>query len=223
MTLDFIHTLEAEFAKHADAKVAFEQKQYLRGQFEYYGLKTPIRREVQKPFLAKEFLPSKNEMKKIVQTCWEKPQREFHYFGQELALKYAKKLEKEDLPFLEYLITHKSWWDTIDHIATKLVKPYFKKFPELRNTTIDKWLASENMWLQRSSILFMLKDKEQTDLEYLEYVINSLLDSKEFFINKAIGWILRDYSRIDEDWVVDFVERTPLEPLSKREALRLLK
>jgi len=181
-----------------------------------------IRREIQKPFLDKAHLPSKEEMLQIVIECWKKPQREFHYFGQELAIKYVKQYEVSDLQFLEYLITHKSWWDTIDHIATKLVKPYFKKFPEQRNATVDKWLASGNMWLQRSSILFMLKDKEHTDLDYLEYVINSLLGSKEFFINKAIGWILRDYSRIDEDWVIDFVERTELEPLSKREALRLI-
>ena len=218
----FISILENEFKKKEDRAIAAQQKAYMKGQFEYFGLKTPIRREIQKPFLDKAHLPSKRDMLQIVMECWKKPQREFHYFGQELAIKYVKQYEVSDLQFLEYLITHKSWWDTIDHIATKLVKPYFKKFPEQRNATVDKWLASGNMWLQRSSILFMLKDKEHTDLDYLEYVINSLLGSKEFFINKAIGWILRDYSRIDEDWVIDFVERTKLEPLSKREALRLI-
>ena len=218
----FISILETEFKKKEGRTIAAQQKAYMKGQFEYFGLKTPIRREIQKPFLDKAHLPSKQDMLQIVMDCWKKPQREFHYFGQELAIKYVKQFEVSDLDFLEYIITHKSWWDTIDHIATKLVKPYFKKFPEQRNATVDKWLASGNMWLQRSSILFMLKDKEHTDLEYLEYVINSLLGSKEFFINKAIGWILRDYSRIDEDWVIDFVERTKLEPLSKREALRLI-
>lgn len=220
---DFISILETEFKKKEDRNIAAQQKAYMKGQFEYFGLKTPPRREIQKPFMIKEFLPPKDEMVEIVMECWKKPQREFHYFGQELATKYIKQFEKKDLTFLEYLITHKSWWDTIDYIAPKLVKHYFKKFPEQRNVTVDKWLASGNIWLQRSSILFMLKDKEKTDLEYLEYVINSLLGSKEFFINKAIGWILRDYSRIDEDWVINFVERTPLEPLSRREALRLIR
>lgn len=219
---DYIDALSLEFKANADSKIASEQKAYLRDQFLFYGIKTPQRRTIQKPFLVKQFLPPKENLDDLIKTLWQKPQREYHYFAQELAQKYAEKFEKQDIALLEYMITHNSWWDTVDSIATKLVKAYFKKFSDQRNEFIDKWLSSENIWLQRTCLIFQLLEKEKTDLKLLEHVINSLLNSKEFFINKAIGWILRDYSRTDANWVIDFVERTKLESLSRREALKSL-
>ena len=100
---------------------------------------------------------------------------------------------------------------------------YFKKFPEQRAESVQKWLDSGNIWLQRCALLFQLKYKEEIDAKLLSHVIQSLLGSKEFFINKAIGWVLREYSRTNPTWVVSFVEVHTLHNLSKREALRLLK
>ena len=85
------------------------------------------------------------------------------------------------------------------------------------------YIQSNNIWLQRSAIIYQLKYKEEVDTQILSYTINSLLGSKEFFINKAIGWSLRQYSRYNPKWVVEFVDQTPLEDLSRREASRLLK
>lgn len=219
---DFIKALKSEFEAHADSDIAKQQKAYLRDQFLFYGIKTPVRRNMQKPFLAKQYLPPKENLENLVKILWTKPHREYHYFAQELVQKYTKNFDRKDISLLEYMITHNSWWDTVDLIATKLVKAYFKKFPGQRDQYIEKWLSSENIWLQRTCLIFQLLEKGETDLKLLEKVINSLLGSKEFFINKAIGWILRDYSRTDADWVIDFVERTALEPLSKREALKLI-
>lgn len=120
------------------------------------------------------------------------------------------------------MVTHKSWWDTVDYISIKLMGAYFKKFPEQRELYVKKWLASENIWLQRSALLFQLKYKENLDTTILSNAINYLVGSKEFFINKAIGWVLREYSRTNPKWVVDFVEKTNLNSLSRREALSLL-
>lgn len=220
---DYLAALQLELETHGDPKIASEQKAYLRNQFLFYGIKTPVRRDMQKPFLAKQYLPPKENFENLVKTLWKKPQREYHYFAQELAQKYTKQFEEKDILLLEYMITHNSWWDTVDLIATKLVKAYFKKFPDQRDQYIEKWLSSKNIWLQRTCLIFQLLEKEKTDLKLLEHVINSLLGSKEFFINKAIGWILRDYSRTDADWVIDFVEQTSLEPLSNREALKLIR
>ena len=121
------------------------------------------------------------------------------------------------------MLTHNSWWDTVDFIAPKLIGAYFVSFPDQRDAYVNKWLLSKNIWLQRSCIIFQLLRKEKTDTEFLEKIINSLLGSKEFFINKAIGWALRDYSRTDAEWVKHFASKTDVHPLSKREALRLLK
>ncbi|MFH6603386.1 DNA alkylation repair protein [Maribacter algicola] len=219
---DYIKVLRVEFEAHSDSKIAAEQKAYLRDQFLFYGIKTPIRRSIQKPFLAKEYLPVKENLDGLIRLLWNRPQREYHYFAQELAQKYVKQFEKRDIQLFEFMVTTNSWWDTVDFIAPKLISEYFKKFPEQRDPYIEKWLASNNIWLQRSCLIFQLLSKDNMDTELLARVINSLLGSKEFFINKAIGWALRDYSRTNPAWVSDFATKTPLEPLSKREALRLL-
>jgi 3-methyladenine DNA glycosylase AlkD len=115
----FINTLELEFVKNGNPKIALEQKAYMRNQFEFYGIKSTERREIQKPFLVKEFLPKKVELDKILIALWEKPQGDYQYFSQELAFKYVKQLEKKDIDLFEYMVTHKSWWDTVDFIAAK--------------------------------------------------------------------------------------------------------
>jgi len=219
---EFIRTLESEFSKHADSKIASEQKAYLKNQFEFFGMKTEARRVVQKPFLIKSFLPPKGEAKEIIKELWLKPEREYQYFSQELAQRYIKQFEKSDIKLFEFMVVNKSWWDTVDFIATKLIGEYFKTYPEQREQYVRKWIDSKNIWLQRSAILFQLKYKEKLDTQILTFVINSLLGSKEFFINKAIGWILRQYSRTNPNWVIDFVNKTSLAPLSRREALRLI-
>jgi len=220
---EYLHLLETEFTQNAHAKTAVAQAAYMKNNFLFLGIKTPLRREIQKPFLITEFLPPKNKAYIIVKTLWQKPEREFHYFAQELAFKYIKQLEKDDILLFEYLITHQSWWDTVDIIAPKLVGAYFKKFPNERDIYINQWLNSNNIWLQRSAILFQLHYKNKLDTQMLSYIINELKGSREFFIKKAIGWMLRQYSRTNPSWVIDFVANTELSGLSSREALRLIK
>ena len=136
-------------------------------------------------------------------------------------MKFKNKLDEEDLELIEYMITHNSWWDTVDMIASHLIGAYFKKYPKKKHALILKWSKSEDMWIRRTSIIFQLKYKDETDTELLAQVIENNLGSKEFFINKAIGWALRTYSAIDPEWVEDFVENHPdLANLSKKEALR---
>jgi 3-methyladenine DNA glycosylase AlkD len=219
----FIDTLKIEFEKHINAKVALEQKAYMRNQFEFYGLKSAERREIQKPFFNKEYLPNKSDLNIIVKTLWEKPQRDYQYFSQELAFKYVKQLEKKDIKLFEHMVTHKSWWDTVDFIAVKLMGAYFKAYPQQTAKYVKKWLKSNNIWLQRSALLFQLKYKKDLDTEILSSTINAILGSKEFFINKAIGWVLREFSRTNPKWVIEFVNKTALNSLSKKEALRLIK
>ena len=220
---DFIDSLKHEFESNANPHIAENQQAYVRNKFQYYGLTTTIRRAIQRPFLIKEFLPPKKELFVLTQELWQKEQREYQYFAQELVLKYAKQVQKQDIAIYEYMVINKSWWETVDFIAVKLMGNYFKTFPELKEMYIDKWLKSNNIWLQRSALLFQLKYKEGLDTQLLSKCIVSLLGSKEFFINKAIGWVLREYSRTNPEWVVNFTQKKALNPLSKREALRLIK
>ncbi len=220
---NYIETLEIEFQKNSDPNIAKGQKQYLKDQFECYGLKTPFRRQLQKPFLEKAYLPSQQDLVQIVKRLWQKPQREFHYFAQELTYKYHKKVQPQDIILYEFMITHQSWWDTVDFIATKLVSNYFKVYPDQIPIYIERWNTSSHLWLQRTAIIFQLHYKKDVDTHLLQDIILKHLGSREFFINKAIGWMLRNYSRTNPEWVIDFVDTHELHPLSKREALRLLK
>lgn len=220
---EYIETLAIEFKEHSNKKVASEQKAYMRNQFEFFGLKSAERRIIQKPFLVKEFLPPKKDLFDIIIQLWDLPQRDFQLYGQELVFKYIKQFEKPDIDILEFMVTHKSWWDTVDFVAYKLMGAYFKKYPDERLTHVQKWLQSDNIWLQRSALLFQLKYKEELDKSILTHAIESLLGTNEFFINKAIGWVLREYSRTDAQWVQLYVDRTELSNLSKKEALRLIK
>jgi len=219
---DFIELLELEFQRNANIKRSISQKAYMRNQFEYFGLDSKTRRQIQKPFLLTNFLPKKSEAKEIIIELWRKPQRDFQYVALELAFKYLKSFEKEDITLFEYMVIHKSWWDTIDYIAPKLIGNYFLKFPEQRDFYVKRWIASNDIWLQRSAILFQLKYKSNLDVDFLEKTICSLNKTNEFFINKAIGWVLREYGKTNPNWVIEFTNKTFLSNLSRREALRLI-
>jgi len=219
----FLNTLEDHCKREANPTIAEGQKAYMRHQFDFYGIKTPVRRGIQKILFQKDLLPPKEDLFAIIKSLWDLPQRENQYIGQELAKRYLKNLEPDDHLIFGFMITHKSWWDTVDFIASNLVGAYFKDFPEKRDEITDNWMSSGNMWLQRSVLLFQLKYKETLDTAFLEKTVQKLLGSDEFFINKAIGWILREYSKTNPEWVINFVKETPLHSLSRKEALRLIK
>ena len=215
-----VNQIQILFARHANPEIAASQKAYMKHRFDFYGIQSVKRRELQKPFLAKSNLPEKWEAFELIRQFWDLPQREMQYFGLDLISRYHTQLERDDMGFLEYLLTQKSWWDTVDLLAVHSVGTYFQKFPENKEDLLEGWLDSENIWLQRSCLLYQLKYKDKLNTAELEKTIERLNGSKEFFINKAIGWILREHSKTDPDWVRAYVERVELHPLSRREALK---
>ena len=220
---NYLESVERAFSANADNDIARKQASYMRDQFSFFGLKSPVRRELARPFLAKANLPSKEELDTIVKTLWQKPERELQYFAMELCAKYLRKAEHADIELFEFMVVTKSWWDTVDFIASTLIGNYFKNFPNEIAPKVDDWLVSGDIWLQRSAILFQLKYKDQTNEELLAEVIRTMLGSQEFFINKAIGWALREYSKFNPEWVANFADKAKLSGLSRREALRLIK
>jgi len=195
-------------------------KAYMRDQFEYLGIKTPQRRELLKKFIAENGLPNFAALETIVLELWALPEREYQYIALGFISRFRKELQLNSVELLEYLIVTKSWWDTVDGIAAEDVGTLFKRFPELHETYLAEWRKSDNFWLRRTAILFQLDYKKETDFHLLSEIIRENLGSKEFFINKAIGWALRQYARTDPDPVRKFVTETDLHPLSQREALK---
>ena len=214
--------LIALLSEAKNPEIALQQKAYMKNKFEFFGLKAPTRRSIYKPFLLKNNLPEKSEAIEIIKELYKQPQRELHYFAVELAVKYKKQFEIEDIIWIEDLITQNSWWDTVDFVAANIVGAYFQTFPNQIEAVTKKWMNSGNFWLQRTCLLFQLKYKENTDIQLLTKFIIELAPEKEFFIRKAIGWILREYAKTDAEWVKKFVSdyKKILSNLSQKEALK---
>jgi 3-methyladenine DNA glycosylase AlkD len=201
---------------------AIPMKKYMRDQFEFFGLKMDERRALCKEYMNSHPLPEGKRLRDIVRELWMQPERDFQYFAIELLIKCRKEWAEDDIGLFEELIVDKSWWDTVDFLATQVIGPWFMKFPKYMKPVTGRWNRSENMWLQRMSILFQLKYKQQTNLELLYKYVNHLSGSDEFFVQKAIGWILREYSKTDPVEVQDFLRKNKLKPLSRREAVKVM-
>ena len=211
------------FKDNASKENAVPMKKYMRDQFDFFGIKSPERRELYKLFKSKNGLIPESNKSEIVTWCWAQDEREYQMFAMEFLGKSAKKEGLEIIKLYEFMITNKSWWDTVDYIASNLVGVYFQKFPEKIDDITSSWMRSKNMWLQRTCLLFQLKYKSKLDTELLTTFIDELSDSKEFFIQKAIGWILREYSKTEHGFVIDFINNNKMANLSKREGLLFLK
>jgi 3-methyladenine DNA glycosylase AlkD len=218
----YVKSIQALFIEHADPKQAAPMKAYMRDQFEYLGIKSPRIRELLRQFFNDNGLPGLSDLARIVRELWSLPQREFQYVATSLIAKFENQLPEDFIDTLEYLLVTKSWWDTVDAISTGILGPYFKRYPKIRNKYLAKWRKADNFWLRRVTLLFQLNYKQETDFELMRKIIRENINSKEFFINKAIGWALRQYTRVDPEAVRKFVKETPLHPLSAREALKWL-
>ncbi len=212
-----IDNLERIFIEKGDSEYAQKERSYMRNKFFFFGIKAPERRKITADFLniAVNNL-NRLEFERLIGSLWKKKEREFQYFGIDALNK--RKIEDIDIELLEHVITTKAWWDSVDPLA-KVTSRYFLVFPEKKNK-IDEWISKNNIWLQRTSLIFQLGMGKETDEELLFSTIRKLKKSEEFFIKKAIGWALRDYSRHFPERVISFVENENLSSLSKREALK---
>jgi 3-methyladenine DNA glycosylase AlkD len=217
----YLNEIKKIFAANANATIAKGAKAYLLNQFEFYGIKTPLRRELSKTFYKAHTIKDHTELSILVKECFGEPQRELHYFAIELLGHHEKLWSKKTLPLIEWMITHNSWWDSVDSTNTHVISKFFLTFPEFTQEYTFKWNRSSNKWLKRMSILFQLTYHEKTNIVLLtEYIEHCQLE-EDFFIRKAIGWALRTYAYTDPKWVVKFVKTHPqLSNLSKREALK---
>jgi len=218
----YVEQVKECYYKNGSSLKAIPMKHYMRDQFEYVGIQTPLRRKISKPFLKKDKLPLISELESIIREFWMLEGREFQYFAQELAMKYIKVIPKDFISTYEFMIVNKSWWDTIDIIAKKLIGPYMIRFPEERELLLEKWLSSQNIWLQRTCLLFQLGYKENTDAGRLFQIIERLKSIDEFFIQKAIGWALREYSKVNPAVVCDYISSTELSKLAFTEGMKVI-
>ncbi len=218
----YVRQIKALFGAHANPREAAGMQRYMRDQFEYLGIKGPVIGALLRQHVEAHGLPPLPDLDPILRDLWALPQREFQYAATILLGRREPELPAGFIRTLEYLLVTKSWWDTVDTIATGTVGLHFKRYPSVKARSLAKWRRSSNFWLRRACILFQLKYKQETDFGLMQEIIRENLGSQEFFINKAIGWALRQYTRVDPQGVRRFVAETPLNPLSAREALKWL-
>jgi 3-methyladenine DNA glycosylase AlkD len=192
----------------------------MRNQFEYFGMEAKLWRHIVKTHIKTKPAPAYSELPPIITELWQLPQREYQYAAVEIMAAQKKLWQPDIIELIEYCIVHKSWWDTVDHIASELTGDYFNLFPEQVKPVTSRWNKSLNIWLQRSSIMFQKFYKKETDTALLSAYILNLANSNEFFVQKAIGWALREYGKTDPGWVKKFVGANKLSNLSCKEALK---
>ncbi len=216
-------SLEIILSSEKDEDKASWQASYMRLQFPFFGIPKPQLDKLIKTFLQDNPIDDEAQLMIFMRNCWDREQREFQYVALTAGTKYKKLWTPNFLAFLKELIVAKSWWDTVDYLAANLVGLLIKQYPELI-TEMDRWVKDPNMWVRRSALLFQLKWKQETDQKRLFSYCLALQHEKEFFIRKAIGWALREYSKAAPNEVRTFLEanKDTLSPLSYKEGMKRL-
>lgn len=221
--MPFIKSLETAFQEKCNAENAFAMAKYMRNHFSFFGIKTEDRRPIFKATWKENHQEIAENPRGIAWELFTKQQRELHYCAIEILTKELKgKYKKDDIHLIEKLIITNSWWDSVDTIAKNILGEYLLEHPLQIENVIERFSNSKNMWLNRSAILFQLGYKQKTNFDLLKSECEKHKNSNEFFIQKAIGWALREYAKTNPEAVKNFVVNNNLKPLSKKEALKNL-
>ena len=214
----FMQQRMAEAGNTDDAKA---MQAYMKTEQPFYGVKSPERKAIFKQAREHTKISSFIEYKRLVLWLWSGENREEQYLAMDAAEYYKSFRTLEAFPVYEEMLNEASHWDTVDKLASNLIGPLVKEHRELEDV-VRGWRESENMWLRRASLLVHLKHKAETNLPLLEETILMLASEKEFFIRKAIGWVLREYAKTDAEFVKRFVmtHQEQLSSLSRQEALK---
>lgn len=200
---------------------AVNMAKYMKNQFDFLGINKPELKKIEREYF-KEIKNRKYIDYDFVNKCYGDNNREFQYVALDYLINKKRYLTNEDIPFIKNLIVTKSWWDTSDMIY-KLIADMALKYEDI-NEILISWSKDNNIWIRRVSIIHQLHRKEKTNTELLEKIIVNNFGSDEFFINKAIGWALRDYSKTNKEWVSNFINKykDKMANLSIKEASKYL-
>ncbi|NGX31698.1 MAG: hypothetical protein K940chlam8_01074 [Chlamydiae bacterium] len=216
-----ISDLEATFLENASVEVSMSQAQYMKNLFPFFGIQKPKRAELQRSIFKSYPIQNEDELLAIIDYLWTKAEREYHYAACDLGEKYLKLCSQKALKTFEAMIRVKSWWDTVDKIASNLFGLVLLKYPQ----SLDHWIQDPCLWIRRTILIYQLRYKEKTNKEKLFEYCEKLMHEKEFFIQKAIGWALREYSKTNPQDVKAFImkNKPKLSSLSFKEGIRLIK
>lgn len=221
---ELIQGLTTEFLKHKNEQNSLAMSQYMKGRFAFFGIKSEVRKSIQKKWMST--IPvtfTSQERWELMQELWQHEEREYHYVAIDWLNAWKKGwINEEDSNKLKWLIENNTWWDSVDAIASNYLGKYAMKFPESAKEMVQEWRDDSNFWINRSCLIFQLKYKKEVDFDLLKSLIVQFQPNKEFFIQKAIGWSLRQYSKFEPDEVRKFVTEIKLTGLAFREATKYI-
>lgn len=215
--------ISAAFEGARDPAAAPAMKAYMKHQFEFLGIGSTRRVELSREATADLARPTPNDLDTLARAMWRKREREYQYFACWYLRRNVQVLGPDFLDTAHHLLTTKSWWDTVDELAQNIVGPIVLADRDLV-ATMDEWVRSDNLWLARTAILHQNRFKDRTDTDRLFDYCEQRAADTDFFLRKAIGWALREYTKTDAKAVRRFVKAhdAELSGLSKREALKWL-
>jgi 3-methyladenine DNA glycosylase AlkD len=205
----------------ADPDRAAAMRAYMKDVAPYLGMATPERRAATRPLFKLWGQPTQDELGATARLLWSQPEREYQYSACDFIAKYHAVAGADFLTGqVEFLLTTKSWWDTVDSLGGAIVTPLVTRHQELVDT-MWTWLRGDNMWLTRAALQHQRGLKHATDVARLTAMCDERSTDREFFIAKAVGWALRDLAHIDVGAATQFLADHPtLPPVARREAVR---
>jgi 3-methyladenine DNA glycosylase AlkD len=218
-----VDRLARAFDQARDPVRAVGAAAYMRDQFPFLGLTSAVRRAQARAALASLPPPAESELRDVALACWARDEREFQQFACDYLTRHITVAGPAFLDTAAELITTKSWWDTVDPLATHVVAGLVRRHPAL-TARMDEWSGAADKWLVRTAILHQLHYRGATDAGRLFGYCARQAGHRDFFVRKAIGWALRHYARTDPDAVRTFLttHADALSPLSIREASKHL-
>lgn len=202
-------------------ELAEPMARYMKNLFPFCGVKKPQRALLERPFLKESLTLPLPELIQEIFRNYHKDGREYQYYAIDLAQKNIQRFTLADLAELLPLLAEKSWWDSID-AWRKVFATWVLAHPTELKQVYAFFYQHENFWYRRIAINLQLLFKEQTDPALLAQAILADLTTEEFFIQKAIGWALRDYSKVNPDWVKNFMQQHSLSKLALREGSKYI-
>ncbi len=224
---DLVAGIRAALAEAGDPEIAAGQQAYMKSAMPYHGVPAPRLKAVLRPLLTPYTPPDRDTWEATVLELWDgATHREERYAATALARHRGARAwqDPQTLGLYRHLVVTGAWWDHVDEIAAHLVGGVLGGHRTEVTPVMRAWSTDDDLWVRRTAVLSQLRHRTDTDTALLHDVIVANLDDTSFWLRKAIGWALREYSRHDPDWVRAEVARlgTRLSGLSRREATRRL-
>lgn len=199
--------VESQLRAVGDSERAEHEQRYLKSRLEHAGASVPAIRKIAKTAIAGHPELAHDELVDLVDALWARPLHECRMAAVELLELRSDALRPADIDLVERLIRESKTWALVDGLAASVAGVLVERYPEL-STTLDRWSSDEDFWVRRSALLALLLALRRGEGDFTRFgrYADAMLEEREFFIRKAIGWVLRDTARKRPDLVYGWLK-----------------